>query len=88
MNLIQKLLQENKLKYKWDMDGYHESMNYRPLVIYHNENTAYFLVATERAIWANQIPIVDLTHTEGGVPIFLKCLETSLGPGEHIIYLK
>jgi len=59
---IEFLIENSKtnLGYKWNMDGYHESAYGVPFAIYSTPTMAYKMVISERAIWANEVAILEV----------------------------
>lgn len=86
--MINQLLEKSKSNpMKWDRDGFHESANCIPFGIYEDGTKAYKLVATERSIWANEVPILPLNGVsiEVAIEIFETMLEASLFGEERYI---
>lgn len=84
--IIEKMIKESKLvgKMNWDMDCFHESANAIPFAVYTTPTKAYKLCISERAIWANEIPIAKASLDKTHVDIFLHMLEASLSRFETL----
>jgi hypothetical protein len=85
--MLQRLIEDSKLDYKWDMDGYHESAHAIPFAIYTTPTKAYKLSISERAIWANETPVLKSSQSKETVDNFLLMLKSSLSKLETVIEL-
>lgn len=85
--MLEKLIQSSKLDYKWDMDGYHESAHAIPFAIYTTPTKAYKLCISERAIWANETPVLKTELSKTNAENFLLMLNSSLSKFETVTEL-
>lgn len=80
--MIEKILKNSKLNYKWDMEGYHETAHAIPFAIYTTPTKAYKLCISERAIWANETPVLKTNLSKEAVDNFMLMLRSSMSKFE------
>lgn len=88
--LIETLVRNSKLtdKMHWDMDGYHESATAVPFAVYTTPTKAYKLCISDRAIWANEIPLLETKPSKDNVRLFIALSQASLSQYETFSVIK